>query len=218
MIGIYKITCSGNNKVYIGQSVAIGRRWATHKRELSNGTHSNKYLQRAYDKYGEKSFSYEVIELCKKEKLNEREQFYIKIFDSYRNGFNCDLGGRNISNEVNPMYKKSGKLSPRFVDIIYQLDNKGQIINKYESANLAAKAIGGQAAHIQDCLKTWKKHTPSTAATASRERMTHKGFYWIYEKDYKILLTHNYDFTKKRTKKSLTIQDLVNDGALDGDI
>ena len=52
MTGIYKITCLANNKSYIGQSVSIKRRWATHKRELAAGIHYNEYLQRAYNKYG----------------------------------------------------------------------------------------------------------------------------------------------------------------------
>ena len=73
MTGIYKITCLKNNKSYIGQSVSIKRRWATHKRELAAGVHYNEHLQRAYNKYGKDSFAYEILELCSKEKLNERE-------------------------------------------------------------------------------------------------------------------------------------------------
>ena len=46
MTGIYKITCLVNNKSYIGQSVSIKRRWATHQRELANGIHYNQYLQK----------------------------------------------------------------------------------------------------------------------------------------------------------------------------
>ena len=62
MTGIYKITCLTNNKSYIGQSVSIKRRWATHKRELAAGTHYNEYLQRAYNKYGKDSFVYEILD------------------------------------------------------------------------------------------------------------------------------------------------------------
>lgn len=217
MTGIYKITCISNNKVYIGQSVGIKRRIRDHKAALKRGTHYNQKLQRAYNKYKEDSFTYEILELCPKEKLNEREQFYIKLFDSYINGFNCDWGGSDISGEANPMYHKSGIESPRFIDYIYQLDKNGTIIETFESANLAANAIGGQAGHIQDCLKSWKKHTPSTSDTASRERFTHKGFYWIYQKDYQVMQKAGYDFSKKRNKKSLTVSDL-DKGALDGDI
>lgn len=218
MTGIYKITCLANNKSYIGQSVSIKRRWATHQRELVNGVHYNQYLQNAYNKYGKDSFTYEILELCPKEKLNEREQFYVKIFDSFENGYNCDLGGHNTSGIANPMAGKSGIESPRYIDNLYQLAPTGEIVAEFESANLAAKAISGQAAHIQDCLKSWKQHSSSKSTDASRERFTHKGFYWIYKTDYKKFQSVGYDFSQKRNKKSLTIADIVDERALDGDV
>lgn len=218
MTGIYKITCTSNNKVYIGQSVSIKRRWRDHLMALRKNGHYNPKLQRAYNKYGENSFTFEILELCPKEKLNEREKFYIQLFDSQNKGFNCDQGGSDISGKANPMYGKSGVNSPKFIDFVYQLDKNGKIIKEFESANLAAKAIEGQAAHIQDCLKSWKEHSPSTSQTASRERFTHKGYYWIYKQDYELLSQYGYDFTQKRNKKSITISDIVDKGALDGDI
>lgn len=217
MTGIYKITCISTNTSYIGQSVAIKRRWATHKKELASGTHYNVHLQRAYDKYGKESFVYEILELCPREKLNEREQFYIKLFDTFHNGFNQDLGGCNISGEANPMYGKSGKQSPRYIDQIYQLSPDGTIIGEYESSVLAAKAINGQSAHIRDCLLSWKKHTPSPAGATVRERHTHMGYQWIYKNDYEIFKKNNYNFSQKRTKKSLVLEDLIDKGALSGD-
>lgn len=218
MTGIYKITCVGNNKCYIGQSIAIKRRWNDHKKSLKQGTHYNKYLQNAYNKYGENSFVYEILEQCSKDKLNEREQFYIALFDSFKNGFNCDLGGSNISGEANPMYGMSGVDSPRYIDQILQLDQSGAIVGWYDSANLAAKSVNGQAGHIINCLQSWKRHIPSTTSNPSRERFTHKGFYWIYKNDYVVFEKNKYDFSKKRTKKSLTIEDLIDKGALDSDI
>jgi group I intron endonuclease len=62
MTGIYKITCLANNKCYIGQSVAIKRRWNDHQKALAGGTHYNTYLQNAYNKYGKGSFVYEILE------------------------------------------------------------------------------------------------------------------------------------------------------------
>lgn len=88
MCGIYKIENLKNGKVYVGQAVDIKRRWSRHRMELKKGIHSNKYLQRAYDKYGVDAFRYSVIEECPKEKLNEREIFYIQKFDSFSNGYN----------------------------------------------------------------------------------------------------------------------------------
>ena len=217
MIGIYSITCTVTKKRYIGQSVKIKTRWKEHQSELKHNKHHNYKLQRDYNQYGAVNFIYEVLELCPKRELDEKEKYYIKLYNSFNDGYNLTQGGENYNGKNNPMYGKSGKLSPRFVDIIYQLDNQGNVISTYESANLAAKAVRGQAGHINDCLQTWKKHSPSFVNASHPERLTHKGFQWIFEKDYKLLLEHGYDFSKKRTKKSLTIQDLVDEGALSSD-
>ena len=116
------------------------------------------------------------------------------------------------------MYGMSGQNSPRYIDQVLQLDSKGNIITVYDSANLAAKAIKGQAGHINDCLHSWRKHSSSAADVSSRERFTHKGFYWIYKNDYVIFEKNNYDFSQRRNKKSPVVSDLVDKGALDGDI
>ena len=56
-IGIYMIRNLSNNKVYIGQSTNINRRWNDHKMKLKNNIHYNEHLQKSYNKYGEKFFS-----------------------------------------------------------------------------------------------------------------------------------------------------------------
>lgn len=219
MTGIYKITCIPTNQVYIGQSASIKKRWVAHKTALKHKIHGNYKLQEAYNLYGKDNFVFEILEQCSARQLNDKEKEYVKKYNSFLEGFNLTEGGEGgLAGEKNPMYGKSGILSPRFIDHIYQLDLEGKILNTYESVNLAAKAIGGQTSHILDCLKTWKSHSPSTAATQNRERYTHKQSYWIYKSDYEILQKANYDFSQKRNKKSLTISDLVDKGALDGDV
>jgi group I intron endonuclease len=59
---IYKITCTENNKFYIGSTANKTQRWAKHRRQLRNGTHINKNLQSSWSKYGEDSFIFEVLE------------------------------------------------------------------------------------------------------------------------------------------------------------
>lgn len=54
--GIYKITNTLTNAVYIGQAVVIKHRWYNHDRSLKKGDHRNCYLQRAYNKYGKEAF------------------------------------------------------------------------------------------------------------------------------------------------------------------
>ena len=80
LCGIYCIENLINNKKYIGLSRDIKRRWLEHRSELCRGVHINAYLQKAWEKYGEESFSFYIIELCSEEYLDERECYYIKMY------------------------------------------------------------------------------------------------------------------------------------------
>ena len=208
MTGIYKITCLPTREVYIGQSTAISRRWATHKRELKKGIHYNIHLQRTYNKYGEENFVYEILEQCPATKLNEREKFYIKLYDSFNNGFNQDIGGSDISGENNPMFGIKGKDAPRFIDYILQLDSNGKEVGRYESTIEAAESINGGTSPIIKCLNFWRGKEYD-----GRKHFTYKGFQWIYEQDYQILKSY-HDFSKKQTSKEYITLLKVNEGAL----
>lgn len=101
MMGIYKIENLINGKIYIGQSVNTGARWSAHKQVLSAPSHVSELKKPLYKdmyKYGIKNFSFEVIEECKKENLNEREIYWIQKYNSYyfdenSNGYNLTRGG-----------------------------------------------------------------------------------------------------------------------------
>ena len=64
--GIYKITNTLNGKYYIGSSNDISgssdSRWETHVRRLKSNTHCNAHLQSAWNKHGEFSFMFSVLE------------------------------------------------------------------------------------------------------------------------------------------------------------
>jgi len=88
--GIYKITCTANGKVYIGQSTNVSRRLTSHKYNLKNNKHTNTPLQNSFNKYGLKAFTWEPIEYCKKEVLTEREYYWMnKLSSMVPTGFNC---------------------------------------------------------------------------------------------------------------------------------
>lgn len=100
MIGIYLIKCKSENKVYIGQSNNIKKRYNEHIRKLKLKIHPNCYLQDDFDKYGESDFCCELLfELSKKEfsrqKLYELEIQYISKYDSTNRdkGYNIESGG-----------------------------------------------------------------------------------------------------------------------------
>ena len=53
------------------------------------------HIKRAILKYGKENFSIEILEECPKELLNDREKYYIKLYNSYNSGYNSTLGGQN---------------------------------------------------------------------------------------------------------------------------
>ena len=110
MIGIYKITNTINNKMYIGQSINIKERIAEHKRLALNKEFLNKFqypLYLALNKYGIDNFKFEIIMECSEEQLNYWEQYWIEKLNTYINnpnsqGYNLTHGGdghRLISND-----------------------------------------------------------------------------------------------------------------------
>ena len=93
---IYKIINLQNNKIYIGQTQQDYRvRFAQHISHAKTG-HSNHKLARAIRKYGKDSFVVEVLEEVPFEKLDEREIYWIKYYDSTNDkiGYNITLGGQ----------------------------------------------------------------------------------------------------------------------------
>ena len=74
MIGIYKFTNKITGESYIGQSINIVSRYNSHKYLCGSDTYFHKNIRY----YGFNNFSFEVLEECSKEELNDKEIYYIK--------------------------------------------------------------------------------------------------------------------------------------------
>lgn len=71
-VGIYKIT-SPSGKVYIGQSRDINKRWTQY---VSLNCKGQKRLYKSFNKYGASEHSFEIVEICLFEELNDRERHW----------------------------------------------------------------------------------------------------------------------------------------------
>lgn len=96
MIGIYKITNKVNGKMYIGQSNNCERRLQEHC-SPSRYKYSRSPIDIAIKKYGRSAFSYEIIEECPLELLNQQETFWIQYYNAVEKGYNCNQGGGQAS-------------------------------------------------------------------------------------------------------------------------
>ena len=91
--GIYKITNPDLGLSYIGQARDIKERWRDHlKAGLGIDTPSNNKLYSAMERYGIEAFTFELLEECPVSQLNEKEAYYIDLYDTYNYGFNSNTG------------------------------------------------------------------------------------------------------------------------------
>ena len=101
---IYIIKNNINNKVYIGQTrMSVEARF---KKHLSlQDSNKNMLIYKAIKKYGKSNFYVEIIEETLVDNLNDLEEFYIKKYDSFNNGYNLCRGG-NQPNRVKKEFSK----------------------------------------------------------------------------------------------------------------
>lgn len=89
--GIYCITNTETAMQYVGSAVDLDGRFKRHIRQMKAGTHPNKFLLMDYDRHGEQSFRFEVLELCSDTVLLEREQHWIDQLGAAVTGYNIAL-------------------------------------------------------------------------------------------------------------------------------
>lgn len=91
--GIYKITNIVTKECYIGQAKNVATRWTEHaKCGLGIDTPASNKLYKAMLEYGLYNFSWELLEECPADQLNEKERYYIELYNSYNYGYNSSRG------------------------------------------------------------------------------------------------------------------------------
>ena len=126
---IYKITNKLNNKVYIGQTIQKPiERFYQHCAKKCDKYILNMVIHKAIFKYGKDNFTFEVIEEVPRQQLNEREEYWIKYYNSYTDGYNSTKGGqkgnkpfKNIDNKAIIEQYQQGK-SLRTIGKMFNID------------------------------------------------------------------------------------------------
>lgn len=152
--GIYRITCSANQKVYVGSAVNLPRRMGDHLSRLKAGSHKNARLQNAWNKYGESLFSFDIVEYCDRDELLAREQFWIDKLDCCRSGFNISPCARSTLGVPRPkgVYRHTEESKLKISS-----GNKGKKKPKLAEANkarcLGVELTDGHKAKLSESLK-----------------------------------------------------------------
>lgn len=109
-----------NNKVYVGQSIDIFKRWREHEKMLKRGNHHSYKLQQAYDGELDKidAFDFEIILRCKLCELDDMEKRYMVEYDTLTDGYNVKSEGVKVEEELKVKKPKSDKLTVQEINRI----------------------------------------------------------------------------------------------------
>ena len=166
-IGIYKIECCINHKVYIGQSIKIEKRWKDHIFDLVNNKHCNTHLQNAWNKYGSNMFKFDIVELCSKNELNDKETYWKRYYDKVSGTYNIGHTGniKTMSDEQKLKIKEY---------------NLGKKQSKETIEKRRQKLLG------HPCYTLGRKHTEEEKIKISESvKRTGKQKYWLGKKQSK---------------------------------
>ena len=133
MIGIYMYENKTNGKKYIGQSVNINRRRREHLINPSSSSKFDNYLAAL----GEKEFNFSILEECSSDLLDEREQYWIKFYNTIEQGYNLSPGGQTKRGAKNVWARLT---EPEVLEIIKLLEE--HTLNNKQIASLFGVSQG----------------------------------------------------------------------------
>ena len=126
------------NKFYIGRSNTKYRIHG-HICDLRANKHHSIKLQRAYNKYGESVFVFGIIEdNIPDDLIQEKEKYYVELYNSYHNGYNCTKGGEHDSKYW--LGKKEGAHNTAKKTYQYTLD--GTLVKEWNSVISITRTLG----------------------------------------------------------------------------
>ncbi len=136
LVGVYKITCTPNNKIYIGSSKNIQFRIKTHFNKLELNKHINPHLQYAYNLYGKDNFIFEIIEECEELNLLNREQFWMDSTLCY----NKNIGFNNCIKADRPLgYRHTEEAKERMSKLKLGTKQSQETIHKRRLKKIGSK-------------------------------------------------------------------------------
>ena len=161
-LGVYKIENKLNNKVYIGESNDIERRWLEHIEELNNNSHHSYKLQNDWNTYGEENFTFKILEEIEKIKgssyktnmqLIYVEGKYIDQYDSITNGYNIENTIEEILNGKKVIVRE--KMDKGYLRNL--IKNNGIPNDKSKKKKSKAKSKAKVNSNEKNCIMIYKE-------------------------------------------------------------
>lgn len=201
---IYIIRNTVNQKVYIGQTkVSVNQRWKEHLRHAPYG---DQLINRAMNKYGTDKFWIETLEVCNLNVIDEREKYYIALYDSTdkSKGYNVSIGG------LTPQFERPSLPVETLIDLY---------VNKFWSAERIGKKFGvtryivtttlrNQGVQIRDkhtCTAKFDKITKEQAEEAIKKtgsiRKAAKLLGATYTMFRKVCIVNNIEYNSSKSTR-----------------
>jgi group I intron endonuclease len=152
---LYRITCLGNGKSYVGRTSNPERRKREHFRALECGDHRNAHLQNAYRKFGRHAFTWVVMGRFESEAaLRAEEQYFIDalwavdaLFNLAKSADGGGYAGRVVSVETRARMSAARRayLADPAVRRNLSEKHKGKVLTPEHRAKLSAAKRKAQA-------------------------------------------------------------------------
>jgi len=169
---VYKISNTINERVYIGSAINFDKRKAEHIKSLRKGNHCNVKIQRFVNKYGIDCLFFEVIEICEKDTMINREQYYIDLYKCVKCGFNIlPTAGSWLNRKHRESSKKKQSNAKKGIQSTGMLGKKHKDATKEK---IRIKALGRKQSEEtikKRVLKNTGKRRPESAIGTVRKKL-----------------------------------------------
>lgn len=236
--GIYGILCVPTNKWYIGRTIyqenENGKRYRNlavrlleSRTYLRKQKYHNRYVQRAWNKYGEGQFEFYVIAAVKEnDGLPELEAHYMEVFNSLdpKYGFNLlaadvTLGGWKHSPDTITKLTEIAKVRAKELQVIPE-ELEEEIVELYRTTNKSKKDIGKifgcSSGPIVRILRKYLTKTELRNLSLKKLSEAHKGYVMPIEQRKKIgEASKGHEVTddaRRKISKAVTKHTLTIDG------
>jgi hypothetical protein len=191
--GIYTITNLLNNKMYIGYSYDIFQRLNVHKSALKKNIHHSFHLQKAWNKYGENNFEFEILEEYPDEGfiLPSMEHYWCNILKTHNSKYGYNIRPTSPTNKIVYSEDMKDRMS-RGKIIQYSLD--GNFIKLWKNIN--------------EIERTLKIHRGYISFAINSDNHISSGFQWFRytNNNYFLKIPKYYSITKSnRVQKGITL-------------
>lgn len=186
--GVYAIKNTVNNKMYIGSSTDLKMRKSVHISSLRGGYHSNDSLQSDWNKYGEQSFSFDVIEFVSPELLVEKEaEYVIKHKANMSGGYNYSIPLSRSAHIHNKDFLKklsNGKMRGR---VLVGTDTEGRVYTfntLWDAAEFIINKGYSKAKHngVRAKISEAARNKFVNNGSNGSKRLSAYGFKWKFKK------------------------------------